>query len=925
MAWDPHLLPAGQAASGANCYLFSGALQGWRAPKLLRQLQNSAAKFAFRIPTVSQTTATAYLLFVGSGPNSGDTVTVGEDTYTFQTNVQFAYDVQVAASAAVSAANLLAALTGDNGTYTNEGTLYGTNTILNGDIATTGNNQGVVIIGGTSYTFLQLLAPDIGSAYNETNVSATGLGLLWLQDLLSDSHTTANFSGGTNPSFDNTITAPSTWLEFLDPDTNVVKSQVVDDTFNRYYMASPSLLPQYNTYNRIVAGKPPFTLGINPPGCAPGVSVSGGGNVLTLPTNNQTSDNNIDYANANTCYLVPILTPGATQLNDVQFVSPAPYPTVNYVGVVYADDNPESNIPTFPGELVTNGNVVLGLTVGVNGLSTFTNPVPLLANTVYWIGIMVDTTIQVFEANGSATSFQFNTAFANGPPATAPGGSASQIDLQMWADMNTDDVLEDRAYLYTWVSAYGEESPPSPPTTVTGWSNGTWTIGLFNPPNDDLGANRNLAILRLYRTVSGVSGSTVYFFVADISLGSTDPDAISAVANDALTCLPPTTSYLDTVLDNVVSLNLQLPSTTFFPPPENLQGILNLPNGMVAGFKSNEIWFCNPYQPHAWPPGYVLTTDFPIVGIGMTQGALVAATGANSYVAVGVSPASMSLLKCAPPDPCLSRGSILSSDFGVMYMSPNGLIQVTNTGTSTNTTEPWITRERWQQLTPQKYGRAIPLVGCYFCFGTEFNGDNSVAQEGFTIQLMTDSSSFTIWPQPGGHRVGFMLLSSPLGFDIDNVLIDQWTGVGVLIQNGGVYYYDFSDPAPTMTPYTWRSKVYQQNTKKNYSAMKMFFSVPTGTAPYGTRNTLPASDSSWQTLEPDQLAIIRTYVDIGTDVNDNPNGSMVLIDCREVQQSGELLRIVSGFKCEQWQWEVTGRVVVSNIQVATTAKELGNV
>ena len=116
--------------------------------------------------------------------------------------------------------------------------------------------------------------------------------------------------------------------------------------------------------------------------------------------------------------------------------------------------------------------------------------------------------------------------------------------------------------------------------------------------------------------------------------------------------------------------------------------------------------------------------------------------------------------------PCLSRGSILSSDFGVMYMSPNGLIQVTNTGTSTNTTEPWITRERWQQLTPQKYGRAIPLVGCYFCFGTEFNGDNSVAQEGFTIQLMMDSSSFTIWPQPGGHRVGFMLLKFAAGASI---------------------------------------------------------------------------------------------------------------------------------------------------------------
>ena len=43
--WDDHLIPQGQAASSVNGYLFNGNLAGWRTPKLLHTLSNSAAKF----------------------------------------------------------------------------------------------------------------------------------------------------------------------------------------------------------------------------------------------------------------------------------------------------------------------------------------------------------------------------------------------------------------------------------------------------------------------------------------------------------------------------------------------------------------------------------------------------------------------------------------------------------------------------------------------------------------------------------------------------------------------------------------------------------------------------------------------------------------------------------------------------------------
>ena len=41
------------------------------------------------------------------------------------------------------------------------------------------------------------------------------------------------------------------------------------------------------------------------------------------------------------------------------------------------------------------------------------------------------------------------------------------------------------------------------------------------------------------------------------------------------------------------------------------------------------------------------------------------------------------------------------------------------------------------------------------------------------------------------------------------------------------------------------------------------------------------------------------------------------------QPSGELLRVYSGTKTEQWQIEVEGRIDLSNIQIGTSVKELG--
>jgi hypothetical protein len=902
-AWDTTLLPEGQAAQSTNGYLFSGSCTGWRLPKLLRALTNSAAKFAYRVPVITSAVA-GNTLSINVLPLAGDTVKIGEVTYKFVAALVNPFDVLIGVDGNACAINLFAAITLSAGA----GTLYGTGTYANMAVdrttPTTKNSFAISSGGGGFPGGINVVADDPGAAYNGTTTteSTGGARMSWVHP---------SYVGGVNKSFDSTITGPATWLEFLDQETEVMRSPVVDDKFNRYYFSSPSLAPQYNTYDRIVAGLPAWALGLYPPGVAPAVSVAGGGNqtLLGLPTSTSINDN---VPGANTIWVAPITTTGAMSLDSIEIMPASPTTTGKFAAVLYSD-----NLGA-PGTLVSFGGIITGCMTGVPIISQFSQPPGLLNATKYWIGFMTDTAVGFQKANdvGAGGGLQQSNTWTNGPPGIFSGSTATP-DFQMWANCTTSSILDVRAYVYTWLSAYGEESPPSPPTLTTGWSNGTWTIKMTPPVPDDMGVVRNITTIRIYRTVSALTGSTVFFWVGDIDIASNSvTTAIDAQATDGTLVSTGTLQVDDTWSGAIIAQNFQLPSTTWFPPEQGVNGIVAMPNGMSVGFRDNEIWFSEPYRPHAWPPGYVITTEFPIVGLGIIGTSVVAATNGAPYAASGVNPGSMTLLKFPESAPCTSRGSILATSEGVYYSSTKGLIKIVTTGPMVNTTEMWITRDKWAQLTPQKNLLAVMQSSCYFAFGTiGADGDASQAQNGFTIELnAADSSSFTIWPQPGGHRIGFSQLTAPNGQDIANIINDPWTGITMLLQQGNINYYDFTDAVPTIQPYIWTSKVYQQKFKDNLAAMRVFFSIPPGTpAQNAKRNEAAADDGSWSTLDPGQYGIISVY------------GDGNLVTTRELVSSGELLRINSGQKYEFWQVRVNARVDISNIQMAPTVKELRGV
>ena len=440
-------------------------------------------------------------------------------------------------------------------------------------------------------------------------------------------------------------------------------------------------------------------------------------------------------------------------------------------------------------------------------------------------------------------------------------------------------TIETRSYVYTWVSAYDEEGPTSPPTTATGEVTGTWAITCYPPAAADTGpsgANRNITKLRIYRTVTTEDDDAVFFLVKELTL--------------------PTVTFNDTLTGAVISLNAQLESQDWTGPPSDLIGFILAPNGFLAGWRGNqfsELWFSEPYRPHAWPAKYTQVVEYPIVGLGITNQSVVCCTNAYPVTAQGIHPLNISMDKLVNHEPCLSRGSILSGPEGVFYASPNGLVLV-SPGVAENVTRGTVSKRNWQQLLNVPRLRAARLGMSYFAYGTVQAGvfqDNSFQNDAFAMEDNTGAQAGVVL-DPASDRTAFSMLNSTE--NIDNCYNDPWSGEVFLIENGQVKWMDIVSTNIPFQVEIWKSKTWQTGEIRNASACKVFFDALYG-APEGE---------------------IRFYVAIGREENE------MLILTRPLTTSGELIRLPSGYKADFIRFEIEGKLRIHSVQFATTVKEL---
>lgn len=514
------------------------------------------------------------------------------------------------------------------------------------------------------------------------------------------------------------------WVEFENSNTDFIKAPVSGDTYSRYYWASSSQAPAYNTYERIVAGDPPFLLGV-----------------------------------------------------------PQPSPVT----------------------------------------------------------------------------------------VTASGGSSS--------------TLVSRAYLTTEVTVYGEEGPASNAVLINGKLDDTFQITVPGIPASDMGVDRNIDRIRIYRTITSSAGTATYYLVTELP-ASTSPQV-----------------YNDTKLDTQIVSSPILESTAWTGPPD-LDGIITMPNGIVAGFVGNELWFSEAYRPHAWPAAYSLSLEHDIVGLGVVNQTLVVCTKGNPVTASGVNPASITTTKLPPFEPCLSKGSIISTEEGVYYVSPNGLILV-NSGIAVNTTKQYISRDLWSDIANQGKLNACRLGSSYYAFNVGVVAAfQSSAFQNDMVQLKDESGTLVgFMIDTTNENVGFTYLSDDVA--IVSVANDIGTGDVILVKDKKLWTAR-QTPGYQIEPYKWSSKVFQTPEVKNFSAFKVFlYEDPDFDFPNAQN-----FDTNQQFDPETQQAIIRIYAD----------GKLILT--HELRKSGELHRLPSGYKAAFWQIEFEAVVKIKSFQMATSVKEL---
>lgn len=235
------------------------------------------------------------------------------------------------------------------------------------------------------------------------------------------------------------------------------------------------------------------------------------------------------------------------------------------------------------------------------------------------------------------------------------------------------DVIT-RSYVYTFVTAYGEESEPSPPSNDVAWQSGrTTTLSAIQAHP----SGRNITKQRFYRTQTGSVG-TDYYFIAERNSSNSD--------------------FSDTVASN--AFGEPLPSRNYNPPPSTLAGLIALPNGMMAAFSGKDLYFCEPYQPHAWPETYVLTTDVPIVALACAGTTVWVLTEGVPYRVSGTTPASMVMEKVKANLPCVNARGVVDLGYAVAWPSNDGLAVARADGAVGLATGNLFAPREWRKLNP---------------------------------------------------------------------------------------------------------------------------------------------------------------------------------------------------------------------------------
>lgn len=333
-----------------------------------------------------------------------------------------------------------------------------------------------------------------------------------------------------------------------------------------------------------------------------------------------------------------------------------------------------------------------------------------------------------------------------------------------------------RSYVYTFVTALGEESGPSPPSDLdTGFPDGTWAItGMQTAPansgtasawtdlpngnveatlNSTFGMQVGTTLVMIYDTAELADPivETVRLLAVNHTTGDVEflRDPYPAGTTPTLTWqraahinttgmvkriyrtqgtaasflyvaeVPAATTTYD---DSTVILTGEVIQTTRTQPaPATLQGLTSLPNGCFVGFTENEVCLSDPYLPYSWPIQNRYQFASRCIALGQVGNSVVLLTDSYPIMLTGSDPEAMSPAAMETYAPCLGKRGAVNVGGGMMYQSNDG-IWLASIGAIRLMTSSIYRIDEWTPMNPSSFDAAFH-DGKYIAVHEPIGGD----------------------------------------------------------------------------------------------------------------------------------------------------------------------------------------------------------
>lgn len=473
----------------------------------------------------------------------------------------------------------------------------------------------------------------------------------------------------------------------------------------------------------------------------------------------------------------------------------------------------------------------------------------------------------------------------------------------------TPGTIEDTAWVYTYVREWADnktdEGPPSEPTDIVEFSSGqTATLTGIKIPSD--WQDINISKVRIYRIGTSTAGAQYQYVGEVVVTDATDKTFVDSVTN--------------------ANLGEVIPSSGYTPPPDDLQGIISVGNGVLAGFTGNTLHMCEVFQTNGWNEAYKYNVEHNIVGLGALDNTVVVTTEGYPALVYVQAPEEVQIYNFKEPLPCLSKDSIISTRSGVFYASSYGMIKMDTNGPSIISEEIMDARD-WVDLNPSSI-RSVYHDNKIFFF---WKGEEVRDEYGKIIKLDTGEGGFIL--SLTDKNVGLTRTSIK-----PESMFRDWN-------NPSLYYctirqdvydvYEWSSSYLTYKNFKWKSKEFVSNLGRiNYSAGRV----------------LPREEGLLSKEE--QAAIIKSIIDnlllngLKSEVNSHEintfpiNGSVLsrytsysfgtvmhlYVDgkkrwTRKIEDD-RIFRLPTQFAGKRFYIELEGNLPISQIQIATSAMEI---